>query len=254
MKRESNKYLYDIYHGAGEASRAARLLRIARSVTGASTADLAKAAGCAESLVIGIESGRLDPTLDTVNRLVNAVGLEVRAGPEPACADNTGRSMQRPMDADEMDRVRRTFESTRDFRDRYGLGPLGPPPGSQPPWDGEDPAPGHRFGVAAARGDGGGWGALLVRDARDRMGMTKAQVAAAASISEIDMARLETGELRPSVVELERILGSIGTELHTRLEPYDDHDDVLHLIAMKDPGRHKRRLQRGRETIGQHNR
>lgn len=244
-----NKYLYDIYHGAGEAGRAARLLRITRSVTGASTADLAKSAGCAESLVTGIENGKIDPTLDTVNRLVNSVGLEVRAGPQPVGSGDQRLPGDGLTDDDEISRVRQAFEAARDFRNRYGLAPLGPPPGSQPHWDGEDPATGHRFRVAEAREDGGGWSALLIRDARDRMEMTQAQAAAAAGISETDIARIETGELRLSVVELERILDSIGTELHTRLEPYDDHDDVLHLIALKDPDRHKRRLQKGREML-----
>ena len=197
----------------------------------------------------GIESGQIDPTLDTVNRLVNSVGIEVRAGPQPVGSGDQRQPGGGLTDADEIDRVRQAFEAARDFRSRYGLAPLGPPPSSQPHWDGEDPAPGHRFRVAEAREDGGGWPAILVRDARDRMDMTQAQVAAAVGISETDIARIETGELRLSVVKLERIFGLIGVELHTRLEPYDDHDDVLHLIALKDPDRHKRRLQKGRETL-----
>lgn len=234
----------------GGAGRAARLLRIARSVTGVSTADLAASAGCAESLVAGIESGQIDSTLDTVNRLVNSVGLEVRAGPQPVGSSDQRLPGNGLTDADEIGRVRQAYEAACDFRSRYGLAPLGPPPGSQPHWDGEDPAPGHRFRVAEAREDGGGWSALLVRDARDRMEMTQAQVAAVVGISETDIARTETGELRLSVVELERILNSMGLELHTRLEPYDDHDDVLHLIALKDPELHQHRLQKSLEAIG----
>lgn len=240
-------------HDCG-TGRAARLLRITRSVTGVSTADLAASAGCAESLVTGIESGQFDPTLDTVNRLVNSVGLEVRAGPQPVGSGDQRLPGDGLADADEIGRVRQAFEAARDFRSRYGLAPLGPPPGSQPHWDGEDPAPGHRFRVAEAREDGGGWSALLVRDARDRMEMTQPQVAAAGGISETDIARIETGELRLSVVELEHILNSMGLELHTRLEPYDDHDDVLHLIAMKDPKLHQHRLQKSLEAIGRNHR
>ena len=67
----------------GKVGRAARLLRIARTATGVSAGELTASAGCAESLVTGIENGKIDPTLDTVNRLVNSVGLEVRAGPQP---------------------------------------------------------------------------------------------------------------------------------------------------------------------------
>lgn len=234
---------------ADEAGRAARLLRIARSATGVNAGELAASAGCAESLVTGIENGQIDPTLDTVSRLVNSVGLEVRAGPRPVGSGDQRLPGDGLTDDDKIGRVRQAFEAARDFRNRYGLAPLGPPPGSQPHWDGEDPTPGHRFRVAEAREDGGGWSALLVRDARDRMEMTQAQTAAAAGISETDITRIETGELRLSVVKLERILNLMGLELHTRLEPYDDHDDVLHLIAMKDPERHKRRLQKGRETL-----
>ena len=238
----------------GGAGRAARLLRIARSVTGVSTADLAASAGCAESLVTGIESGQFDSTLDTVNRLVNSVGLEVRAGAQPIDSSDQRLPGDGLTDDDEIGRVRQAFEAACGFHSHYGLAPLGPPPGSQPHWDGEDPAPGHRFRVAEAREDGGGWSALLIRDARDRMEMTQAQAAAAASISETDIERIETGELRLSVVELERILGLMGLKLHTRLEPYDDHDDVLHLIALKDPELHKHRLQKSLEAIGQSHR
>ena len=60
--------------------------------------------------------------LDTVERLVNSVGLEVRAGgdgePGPAAAVVSGS---------EAARVRRAFADLAGFRRSHGLRPPGPP-------------------------------------------------------------------------------------------------------------------------------
>ncbi|WP_420638910.1 helix-turn-helix domain-containing protein [Candidatus Poriferisocius sp.] len=65
----------------GNASVASTLVRTARLAMGVTVAELAEAAGCEQELLVDIESGRVDPTLDTVGRIVNSVGLELRAGP-----------------------------------------------------------------------------------------------------------------------------------------------------------------------------
>ena len=60
------------------------------------------AAGCGEDLVCRIECGDLDPALDTVERILNGSGLELRAGP---AAPN--RSYRGPLvDRDETARLR----------------------------------------------------------------------------------------------------------------------------------------------------
>ena len=41
----------------------------------------------------------------------------------------------------------------------------------------------------------------------------------------------------------------MGFTLRTRLEPYDDHDDGLHLRALRDPGRYARRMRNGESAF-----
>jgi len=41
------------------------------------------------------------------------------------------------------------------------------------------------------------------------------------------VARIESGARQPSLITIGRLLAAVGLELRTRLEPYDDHDDVL---------------------------
>ena len=53
--------------------------------------DVATAAGCGVDLVERIESGDHDPVLDTLERLVNGIGLELRCG-----AADTGVSDPNP--------------------------------------------------------------------------------------------------------------------------------------------------------------
>ena len=231
--------------GRDEALLAVGVLKTARTVLAITPAELAGAAGCTEALVCSIEAGDLDPTLDTLDRIVNAVGLEIRAGPRQP----TGHYRGPGADHDEVERLREKLTALNRLRDELGAGPLGPPTGAQPEWDGQDPAPGRQFGSGPTRTDGGGWAALLVRSARAEAGVTARQYAASAGIREADLDRIESGELRPPVGELARILNNVGTGLRVRLEPYDDHDDGLHLKALADPELHDQRMRRNREVF-----
>ena len=224
---------------------AAVLLRTARAALGITAAELASAAGCGEELVRRIESGELDPAIDTVGRIVHGVGLELRCGPRPEA-----NPAYRKVDDAEVARVAAAVAKARGFREEYGLGMPGPPPGTQRDWDGQDPAPCRLFGVGPSRRDDGGWAALLVWSARCELRMSPAEFAAAAGISEADVARIETGERRPPLGEVQRILNAAGIDLGVRLEVYDDHDDVLHLRASADEARHERTIARARETFG----
>lgn len=67
----------------------------------------------------------------------------------------------------------------------------------------------------------------LLRLARAERGWTQRQLAAAAGVPVSTVARVESGARQPSLVTLQRILHGAGLELWHRLEPYDDHDDVL---------------------------
>ena len=212
------------------------LLRTAREALGCSVRGLADAAGCAQGLVRRIESGELDPTLDTVERIVNASGLEVRAAP----ASGGGRYRGASPDAVEVARVRAAVEADRALREELGASAAGPPAGSQPLWGGEDPAPARLVGAAEGRGDGGGWAAVLVRSAVAETPGGAGAFAAAAGVDAETLGGICSGAHRLTVGELAALLERAGTGLRVRLEVYDDHDDGLHLRALSDPERHRR--------------
>ena len=58
---------------------AAALLREARMRAGLSQRDLAKKAGTAQSVIARIERGQTSPTLETLERLLGAAGVELHA-------------------------------------------------------------------------------------------------------------------------------------------------------------------------------
>lgn len=222
---------------------AAELVLTARAAVGIAANELAKAAKCKIELINNIESGQLDPVLDTVERLVNSVGLEVRAG--------TGFDSRETRSADfnsEVRRVRRALVDAVEFRRSFGLGPPSPLRGTQRDWDGIEPAPARLFGAGPTRRDGDGWAAILVSAQRQRTGAHLEDIAAATSTSPTRVADIEAGRIRPPTGELKRLLSAMAATLRVRLEPYDDHDDTLHLRAIADPERYHRQLHHG-ETI-----
>ena len=224
---------------------AAVLLRTAREALDVGPGELATASGCAPELVRRIEAGALDPTMDTVERILNGSGLELRAGPGTPGDLYTG---SRPNDA-EAARVRSSLAAARAFRAELGAPAPGPPAGALPDWDGEDPAPGRPFGAAEGRTDGGGWAAVLVRSAVAEARSDTQSFAQACGTDTATLERIQTGEQRPPVGELASLLAAAGVGLHVRLEAYDDHDDGLHLSALAHPDRHRRRMQRAREIF-----
>lgn len=212
------------------------LLRTAREALGCAVGELASAAGCAAELVRRIESGEVDPTLDTVERILNASGLEVRAGPAP----HDGRYSGAEPDPAEVARVRTAIEAEQALREDLGAPPAGPPVGAQPDWDGEAPAPGRHIGAAEGRRHAGGWAAVLMRSAIAEASDVSEAFARAAHVDTETLDRICTGAHRPTMGELARLLEQAGTGLRVRLEVYDDHDDSLHLGALADPERYRR--------------
>ncbi len=67
----------------------------------------------------------------------------------------------------------------------------------------------------------------LLRLARAQRGWSQRQLAEAAGVPVSTVARIESGARQPSLVTLSRLLVAADFELRTRLEAYDDHDDVL---------------------------
>ena len=210
------------------------LLLTAREVAGLDAAGLAAVAGCDVELVEAIEAGRLDPCLDTIERLVNAVALECRIG--PGADDGLYRAGP---DAGEVARLRAELAATAARRASLGLAALAVPEGSQLPWDGTDPAPARRHGAGDTR-CGPGKTAILVRYFRSCAGgLSVSQYAKRCGMPAAELEKIESGALRPGASVVEELLGQAGLGVRARLELYDDHDDGLHLLALADPDFHR---------------
>jgi len=67
----------------------------------------------------------------------------------------------------------------------------------------------------------------LLRLARAQRGWSQRRLAEAAGVPVSTVARIESGARQPSLVTIGRLLAAADLELRARLEPYDDHDDVL---------------------------
>lgn len=221
----------------GDHSLAGALVATAREVLGVEPPEMAAAAGCDEDLVRRIESGELDPAMDTVERILNGSGLELRCGPGPPDRRYSGPVV----DGGEVARLRSELAKARALRSEIGAPPPGPPAGALPDWDGTDPAPARPFGAAEGRRDGGGWAALVVSLARTTARATPGRFAEACGITGSRLDLIESGRSRPPIGELANMLAAGGEGLRVRIEVYDDHDDGLHLSARADPELHRPR-------------
>lgn len=67
----------------------------------------------------------------------------------------------------------------------------------------------------------------LLRLVRIERGWSQRTLADAAGVPVSTVARIESGARQPSLVTLARLFAAADLELRTRLERYDDHDDVL---------------------------
>ena len=67
----------------------------------------------------------------------------------------------------------------------------------------------------------------MLRLARAQRDWSQRRLAEAAGVPVSTVARIESGARQPSLVTISRLLAAAGLELRARLEPYDDHDDVL---------------------------
>ena len=77
-------------------------------------------------------------------------------------------------------------------------------------------------------------GALL-RLARAKKGLSQREYARLAGVAQPTIAAIESGKRQPSWPVLCRILAAADLEPRVRLEPYDNHDDVLDALAAKFP-------------------
>lgn len=79
-------------------------------------------------------------------------------------------------------------------------------------------APGREMATLAA---------ALVVQARQRSGLSQAELAKRAGTSRTALSAIEHGKRDPGLERLQGILRAAGLDLLTRLAPHEDHDDVL---------------------------
>jgi hypothetical protein len=89
---------------------AAGLIRLARDKSQLTQRELAFRAGMSQQAVSAYETGRKEPTLPTLQRLVEAAGFEIRLLLSPL--DDHDKSVERLIEALPAD-VRTAFEATR---------------------------------------------------------------------------------------------------------------------------------------------
>ncbi len=88
----------------------------------------------------------------------------------------------------------------------------------------------------------------MLKLARQEKGLTQRQLAAAAAVPHTTIAKIESGTRQPSWPVLCRILAAVDLEMRVRLEPYEDHDDVLDALAAQFPDKQKA-MERARDGM-----
>ena len=67
----------------------------------------------------------------------------------------------------------------------------------------------------------------LIRMARAKAGLSQAELAAAAGLTQQSISAYETGRKEPTLPTLQKLLAAAGFEMRIHLEPTDDHDATL---------------------------
>src|SRR5438128_9213113 len=70
-----------------------------------------------------------------------------------------------------------------------------------------------------------GW--AIVREARERAGLTQRELAARAEKAQSEIAKIERGRREPTFATIERLVRAAGFDLRIQLVPHDDHDERL---------------------------
>ena len=128
----------------------------------------------------------------------------------------------------DFDRVREALDTENAWRAGLGLGPLGPPAETVPPWDGTDPAPARQVSAWSHRTDFGGHAAINVRYGRNCvLGVDERAFAARVKLTTAELRDIEDGHVTLSLDDTEQLLNSAALEQFAHLEPYDAHDDAV---------------------------
>src|SRR3954454_16939786 len=91
--------------------------------------------------------------------------------------------------------------------------------------------------------------ASLLRLARLRRGLSQRQLAELAGVPQSTIGRIETFRQQPTLPLLARLLAAAEFELRTRIEDYDNHDDVLDARRSRMSSTQQRRLRRAQDRF-----
>jgi transcriptional regulator with XRE-family HTH domain len=90
----------------------------------------------------------------------------------------------------------------------------------------------------------------LVVLARQKTGLSQAELAKRAMVSRSAISAIEHGQRDPGLQYLQRILQAAGFDLQSRLAPHDDHDDVLKALrAQLAPVEREKRNAAARQLV-----
>lgn len=67
----------------------------------------------------------------------------------------------------------------------------------------------------------------ILREARERAGLTQRELAARSGSAQSEIARIERGRREPGFSTIERLVRAAGFDLRIHLAPHDDHDEGL---------------------------
>lgn len=102
------------------------------------------------------------------------------------------------------------------------------------------------------------WAGNLIKLARHDTGLSQRELAGRAGTSQATISAYEAGRKSPTLETLARIIRATGLDLRIRLEPSDDHDEVMARyeasLGPKVVGRHRKQdlalINRARKKRG----
>ena len=207
-------------------SQPARMMADALWIEQITAEDAARASGRDLAWTRGVIEGSIDPTLDELELALNAIGLGTRISlglpghPWPSIAHDPQRIA---------DTIRRHRELDMEMYGQVWIRRTPPQPG----------ATAHLFGAGPGRQDGGGWAAILLRDALHSLGISHDAFAHRAVIPPNDASQIASGDVKPKAGDFERMLAANGVPMAIRIDIYSEDDDDEHAIWEADPEKYE---------------
>lgn len=198
--------------------------------------------GCRPGLMAGILSGRTDPDINTVERVANALDLEIRIRfqplsgmfSEPGGVDVAAVKKYQSVLSEERPPTDRVYDydcvKRLAVRDGIDVALV------RPPWDGSDPAPARVLSAGHCRHDRGGLGAILLRCVLGPTGLSAQELSVESGFGP-DWARgILTGRRGSPFGEIVRALGRErgGKAFDPFIGPFDASDDLMQLDYLND--------------------